>query len=103
MFEVQTKAAGDQRTVVVQGEVDLEVSPELWNAMESALSGTAGLRVDLSAVSYIDSSGIAMLVKGLKHARKQEVSFALLDPSEAVLQVMELAQLHKLFVIETST
>ena len=102
MFEVTTKSTGESTVLSVRGEVDLETSPQLWNEMESALERSRSLKVELKDVSYIDSSGIATLIKGLKHANQSEVSFVILDPSPRVVAVMELAQLHTLFSIERS-
>jgi anti-anti-sigma factor len=54
------------------------------------------------AISGVDSSGIAILIQGLKLAQKEEVDYRLLDPSTQVRAVIELAQLQQLFTVETS-
>ncbi len=102
MLEIQTESAGETVTVAAFGEVDLEVSPDFWTAIEGAIAITQRLRIRLADVSYIDSSGIATLVKALRHAQKYKVDFALIDPSDQVRAVIELAQLDRLFKIETS-
>ena len=48
-----------------------------------------------------DSAGIATLVKGLRHAQKNAVEYGLIDPSEQVRAVIELAQLDRLFSIQS--
>ena len=85
--------------VVVQGEVDLSWSAELRNAVLKALKESNDLLVDLSAVSYIDSSGIAALVEGLQTAKAQSKSFALVSVSGPARAVLELARLDQVFVI----
>ena len=93
----------DGRTILdVQGEIDLESSPKLWSGIRDHLSsaGAAGLWVELGAVDYIDSSGIAVLVQGHKHASRAKQVFGLLNPSGKVKSLIELSQLHKLFRIE---
>jgi anti-sigma B factor antagonist len=55
--------------------------------------------VDLSLVTYIDSSGIASLVEGLQVARKQKTDLALVSVSQRVRRVLELARLDKVFPI----
>ncbi len=102
MLETRTTESQGVRTIDVRGEVDLESSPELWSAISTALSGAQSLRVRMREVTYIDSTGVATLVQGLKHARKQSVRFLITDPSERVRAVMELAQLDRLFEIEST-
>jgi len=55
--------------------------------------------VDMSAVSYIDSSGVASLVEAFQVARKRKSLFVLAQVSDAALRVLELARLDKVFTI----
>jgi anti-sigma B factor antagonist len=55
--------------------------------------------VELSQVSYIDSSGIAALVEGFQTARARGSKFALVSVSDAVRAVLELARLDRVFLI----
>jgi anti-sigma B factor antagonist len=84
----------------VAGEVDLYSSPELRKAILKSVPSSEGeVGIDLSAVTYIDSSGVATLVEGLRSARKSGAGFALVSPSTAVLQVLELARLDSVFEV----
>ncbi len=100
MFE--TRSEGSLRLLLVRGEVDLQVSPELANHISAGLIGIEKFIVHLGDVTYIDSSGIAVLIQGLKLARKRGVEFILRDPSPRVMAVMELARLDRVFSIEHS-
>ena len=102
MFEATTSNSGEEVVVTVKGDVDLEVAPKRWTAIESALKQSLSLKIRLSDVQFIDSSGIAMLLKGFKYAKDQSIDYAILDPSPRVTKVMELAALHTLFTIERS-
>ena len=55
--------------------------------------------VDMSGVSYIDSSGVASLVEAFQSARKSQTAFALAEVSEGAMRVLELARLDKVFTI----
>lgn len=101
-FEVVITRRDDVQNVHVAGEVDLETSPRLWQQLQSASQAGVGIRVDLSDVDYIDSSGIAVLVQGLKLAGKRSIDYRLVEPSARVMAVLELAQLQRLFNIERS-
>jgi anti-sigma B factor antagonist len=84
----------------VEGEVDLYSSPELRMVILKAIPSTEGeMAIDLSGVTYIDSSGVATLVEGLRSARANGREFALVAPSHAVTQVLELARLDSVFEV----
>ena len=89
--------------VHLSGEVDLSWSQDVRRAVLAAFSGTDAVGVELSAVGYIDSSGIAALVEGLQHARAHGRRFALVAPSDAVRAVLELARLDRVFAIVADT
>ena len=84
----------------VVGEVDLYSSPELRKAILKAIpSAEGGLAIDMEGVAYIDSSGVATLVEGLRSAREHGTGFAIVSPSAAVMQVLELARLDSIFEV----
>lgn len=88
------------RTVIaLSGEIDLENAGDVRKALLAALKHKKDVLVDLSAVSYIDSSGIASLVEGLQVARKQKNELSLVAVSTRALRVLELARLDKVFSI----
>lgn len=86
----------------LSGEVDLSWSAEVRRAVLEALAGGHPVGIDLSAVSYIDSSGIAALVEGFQNARTRSGRFVLVAVSDAVRAVLELARLDRVFVLVPS-
>jgi len=103
-LKIEHEVSGDETVISVAGDVDLYTSPELRNAVLKAIPKAAGrVAVDLSGVSYIDSSGVATLVEGLRSARKFDKGFVLLAPSPAVTQVLELAKLDSVFEVRTAS
>jgi anti-sigma B factor antagonist len=101
-LEVTSHDQGPTRTIVVKGDVDMDSSPELRDEIKKSLKGPTTLRLDLKAVGYIDSSGIAVLITGYRLAQKAKVGFRLLDPSAQVKAVIELSQLQSFFPIDVS-
>ena len=96
----EPQSAGGSLIRVV-GEVDLYSSPELRKAILKAVpSAEGGLAIDLAGVTYIDSSGVATLVEGLRSAREHGTGFVLVAPSPAVMQVLELARLDSVFEVQ---
>ena len=88
------------RTVVALcGEIDLEKAPEVRRGLLDSMKQKRDVLVDLSEVTYIDSSGVASLIEGLQAARKQKNDLALVSVSQRARRVLELARLDKVFTI----
>ncbi len=83
----------------LDGDVDLSCSPDARKAILEALDNGKHLLVNLAAVTYIDSSGVASLVEGYQLSKKQGLNFALVSVSEAVMNVLQLARLDTVFPI----
>ena len=99
-FEV--KEVDGFRVVVLEGEVDLSRSPDARNAILASLDGGRDVLVDLSQVTYIDSSGVASLVEGFQTAKKSSVEFGLVGVSDTAMAVLKLARLDRVFQIDDS-
>ncbi|MDP6182387.1 MAG: STAS domain-containing protein [Gammaproteobacteria bacterium] len=85
--------------VRLTGDVDLSCSPEARKTILDSLDSSHNTVVDLSQVSYIDSSGVASLVEGYQTAKKKNLKFGLIGVSGPALSVLELARLDKVFPI----
>jgi anti-sigma B factor antagonist len=90
---------GDAAVVVLSGDVDLESSPQVRAALLECVSARRTVVVDMMAVTYIDSSGVASLVEAFQSARKSSTRFVLARVSGAAMRVLELARLDKVFKI----
>ena len=85
--------------VELRGDVDLESSPEARKLLLDSVQRKLPVVVDLSAVSYIDSSGVASLVESFQLARTKGCEFALAAVSESAMRVLKLARLDTVFTI----
>jgi len=88
--------------VVLKGDVDLESSPAAREVLLKSVEGGGKVLVDLSSVTYIDSSGVASLVEALQAAKRNGGRFALVAASDPTRRVLELARLDKVFTIYTT-
>lgn len=102
MIDVSIQDDGALRILTVNGEIDFSSAPTLWQRIRGAFDGAGKLRVQLRDVSYMDSTGVAVLVQGFRHAKQVNVDFALLDPSPEVTAIIDLSRLNDLFTIERS-
>ncbi len=91
--------AQNQDVVRLAGSVDLEHSPEIRQTLLDAVAARVDVFVDLSEVTYIDSSGIACLVEALQAARNHSADLGLVAVSRQAMRVLELARLDMVFSI----
>ena len=93
------KTEKDVLIISVSGEIDLENSGNLRQQTHRALDDNKAVSIDMSAVNYIDSSGIAVLIESKQRAVEGSKEFKIVKPSEAVVSVLKLAKLISFFEI----
>ena len=99
-MRIETTNTVDETIITIEGDIDLYSSPELRTAVLKAVpKATAGVGIHLGGVSYMDSSGVATLVEGLRSAKENGKTFALVAPSQSVMKVLELARLDSVFEV----
>jgi anti-sigma B factor antagonist len=90
----------DQAVVRLSGRVDVESSPDLRDRLRTLLSEQAlphTIIVDLSAVPYIETSGVATLIEALRIARHRQINFRLQGLTGATLRLFEVTGVLALF------
>ncbi|MFT5131999.1 MAG: anti-sigma B factor antagonist [Gammaproteobacteria bacterium] len=101
-MKYNTKEEKGYSIIELNGEVDLSCSPDARKQILECLGANKDLLVDLSQVTYIDSSGVASLVEGYQTAKKKSLKFGLIGVSDAAMNVLQLARLDKVFPIHAS-
>jgi anti-sigma B factor antagonist len=82
----------------LQGEIDLNVSPKLANTFnEMVQTKPPKVVVDLTNVTYIDSSGLAVLIVGMQQVKEYGGKFALVGVQNDVRSILETARLDQFF------
>ena len=92
----------DQATILdVTGNIDMSNSPEVRKALLQEIRAKRAPRVvlNLTSVQYIDSSGVASLIEGLKASRESGARFVLFGLNESAREVLKISRLLKLFEI----
>ena len=103
-MSIEQKINGDVGTLILGEEIDLDTSPTVRENIKDLLTSTKIVEVNLANVSYIDSSGIASLIEGMQVAKEQTgKEFHLVEVSNEVMKVIELAHLDKIFSIKSKT
>jgi anti-sigma B factor antagonist len=91
--QVTTHSAGSTVTVAVAGEVDLAYNDALLRAVLDAIAapGANEVVVDLAEVTFLDSTGIGVLIAGRNAAHERTVSYRVTHASGMVRDVLDIA------------
>jgi len=97
--KISVRDVGTSRVVEVHGEVDVGTSPELRRTLFEALPDVGKLALNLAAIRYIDSSGIATLIEVLNRSHRLKKQFVLFGLSPAVQDVFRLTHVVRVFEV----
>jgi anti-sigma B factor antagonist len=90
-------------TVRLEGECDLAGRDQVRDAVAAALARRPGnVVLDLSRLSFIDSSGVHVVVEAAKHAASQSTSLSIVPGPPAVQRVFEICRLTEILPFSTN-
>ena len=102
-LSLSTYDEGDHTVVMVGGEIDVYTAPKLREQLiDLVSSGAYHLVVDMEGVDFLDSTGLGVLVGGLKRVRAHEGSLRLVCTQERILKIFRITGLTKVFPIHAS-
>lgn len=85
-----TETAEDGSELRVSGELDAGSSQELLDAVETRVQAGGDVVLDLSALSFIDSSGVRAIAETLRRSDSEGFGFRISSASAAVVRVLEM-------------
>lgn len=98
-----TREADGKTIVAVGGEIDVYTAPKLRDKLTELVAGGAyDLVVDMQEVEFLDSTGLGVLVGGLKKVRAHSGSLQLVCNQDRLLKIFRITGLAKVFVIHDS-
>ncbi len=100
-IKISTRQEGAATILELTGDITLFNSPEIRRALITELKEkrVPYLLVNMLGVPYIDSSGVASLVEGLKISRDLNLRFAMYGLSKSARTVLELTHLLRVFEV----
>jgi anti-sigma B factor antagonist len=95
---------GDGATIVaVEGEIDVYTAPKLRDKITELVGdGVYHLVIDMEGVAFLDSTGLGVLVGGLKKVRAHDGSLQIICSQERLLKIFRITGLAKVFTIHDS-
>lgn len=80
------------------GEIDYTVTPKIRTGLLNYIEKTKGsLKLDLSELDYLDSSGLAVFIEARRHLVEQGRVLEIISVKEEVKKIFQLTQVDKLF------
>lgn len=94
----------DGKTIVsVGGEIDVYTAPKLRDKITELVGdGRYQIVIDMEAVEFLDSTGLGVLVGGLKKVRAHDGTLELVCNQDRLLKIFRITGLAKVFVIHDS-
>ena len=100
---LETRDADGVTIVAVGGEIDVYTAPKLRDRItELVADGEYHLIIDMEQVEFLDSTGLGVLVGGLKKVRAHDGSLQLICTQDRLLKIFRITGLAKVFVIHDS-
>jgi anti-sigma B factor antagonist len=98
-FAVSVIAAEEATVVEVQGDLDCYTAPKLRSVLVELADGPRTVILDLARTEFIDSTGLGVLVGGVKRLRQQGGDMVVRSPSPMTARLFEVTGVHKLFQV----
>ena len=100
---IETRDVDGRTVVAVGGEIDVYTAPKLRDKITELVgAGIYDLVVDMEGVEFLDSTGLGVLVGGLKKVRAHDGSLQLVCSQDRLLKIFRITGLAKVFVIHDS-
>jgi anti-sigma B factor antagonist len=85
----------------VAGEIDIQTSPLLDDHLQRVLAeGASSITIDLDGVTFLDSTGLSVLITGLKRCQTGGGDLRVVSPRPNVRRVFEITGLIEVFQID---
>ncbi|MQA78053.1 MAG: anti-sigma factor antagonist [Streptosporangiales bacterium] len=97
-LSLTTRVVDDRTVVEVAGEVDVYTAPKLREVfIDLVAHGTYHIVVDMERVEFLDSTGLGVLVGGLKRVRAHDGTLRLVCTQDRILKIFRVTGLTKVF------
>jgi anti-sigma B factor antagonist len=100
--DLSTREGDGQVVVTLRGQLDMAEAASVAAALAAVAASEPQIIVDLAALEFIDSSGVAALVRGRNLARRAGGELLLAAPQQQVLRVLTLTRLIDVFPLHAT-
>lgn len=100
MLNINRESNGTDLTIILEGRLDTNTSPELDTELKSALADVKTLTFDMANLVYISSAGLRVLLSAQKAMNKQEGSMTIKNVAPDVMEIFEVTGFSDILTIE---
>lgn len=102
-LSLETRQEDGHTIIEVGGEIDVYTAPKLRDKITELVgNGNYNLVIDMEKVDFLDSTGLGVLVGGLKKVRAHDGSMELICSQDRLLKIFRITGLAKVFTIHES-
>ncbi|HMC07709.1 MAG TPA: STAS domain-containing protein [Actinomycetota bacterium] len=99
-FDVETRMERGWAVFDVQGDVDVYSAPMLRHEILARIErGESRIIVNLEKVEFLDSTGVSVMINGLKRARNENGTLVLARPGDQVRRLLNLTHLDRVLPV----
>src|SRR2546423_11407517 len=99
-LDLETSKQGETNVVSLRGEIDVYTAPRLRQALIDLVEGGAkDIVVDMDRVDFLDSTGLGVLVGGLKRVKSNEGEMKLVVTQDRIMKIFDITGLAKGFPV----
>ncbi|MBP7971790.1 MAG: STAS domain-containing protein [Candidatus Nanopelagicales bacterium] len=100
---ISTREQDNRSIVEVSGEVDVHEAPTLDAELSGLIeAGNVNVIVDFTNVEFLDSTGLGVLVKGLKRAREHDGSLTVVATADRIVKVFRITGLDSVIGVHAT-
>jgi len=102
-LELETTQRDGQTVLTVRGEIDVYTAPRLRQAIVDLVdAGSVNIVIDMDKVDFLDSTGLGVLVEGLKRVRTRGGDLSIVVTQDKIVKIFEITGLNKAFSLHAS-
>jgi anti-anti-sigma factor len=98
-MEISTRTSNDIHIVVIAGSLDSTTSPEAQKALDAVLAGARKVVLDFSALDYISSAGLRVLLGAAKKLRTSGGTLRMFGLNQSVREVFDISGFSSILAV----
>lgn len=101
-MHISTRTSNDIQIVAIAGNLDSTTSPEAQKALDAVLAGARTVALDFSALEYISSAGLRVLLGAAKQLRASGGTLRMFGLNQSVREVFEISGFSAIMAVYRS-
>jgi anti-sigma B factor antagonist len=99
-LELETTQREGVAILTLRGEIDVYTAPRMRQGIVDLVdAGSLNIVVDMEKVDFLDSTGLGVLVEGLKRVRTRSGNLSIVVTQDKILKIFDITGLNKAFPI----